>query len=263
MISNQIENKIKVDESRIGVFCIVDSSRPLRSKDMIAGAVKEYEDRYRYARSMAMASRFVNDAVLSPEEESLTETDAKRMSQDIKIMDKKYGRKSLQIKDDFDVGMVNGKYWALNWVIGKSMDFYNLDSKNVKRTYEFSSMSGSLSLPLLLKRFGKRDQVKSKDIIVQTAEEFWTHICYEHKLVLLEKIKNPELVKYLPQVMGIMAKGYGKKTLSPTNEYVWGLINGKLSALNWVLGQPWDTGVHGKKVHYADDSRVLLAKVNK
>jgi PIN domain len=35
-------------------------------------------------------------------------------------------------------------------------------------------------------------------------------------------------------------KKYGKANLGPYSKFEWGMINGKLSALRWVLGEEWD-----------------------
>ena len=35
-------------------------------------------------------------------------------------------------------------------------------------------------------------------------------------------------------------KEYGKKNLGPYDDFEWGMINGKLSAIRWMLGDDWD-----------------------
>ncbi|HEY5064445.1 MAG TPA: hypothetical protein VIJ04_06500 [Xanthobacteraceae bacterium] len=35
-------------------------------------------------------------------------------------------------------------------------------------------------------------------------------------------------------------KQYGKESVGPYSKFDWGMINGKLSALRWVMGDDWD-----------------------
>ena len=73
-------------------------------------------------------------------------------------------------------------------------------------------------------------------------------IWYDRKLVLLENLKegtetiDPEIRKGMLASMRALEKKYGKKKLRDYyhNDFEWGMINGKLSALRWVLGDDWD-----------------------
>jgi hypothetical protein len=38
----------------------------------------------------------------------------------------------------------------------------------------------------------------------------------------------------------VQQKFNGAENLGPYNDFEWGMLNGKLSALRWVLGSEWD-----------------------
>ena len=84
--------------------------------------------------------------------------------------------------------------------------------------------------------------------ILQAEEEFSDVIWYDRKLVLQRKLKegtekiNPEIKKGMLASMRRLEAKYGKKELRSyyNDDFGWGMINGKLSALRWILGDEWD-----------------------
>jgi hypothetical protein len=52
----------------------------------------------------------------------------------------------------------------------------------------------------------------------------------------------PEIHKGMLAAMRAVEKRYGKKKLRNYyhNDFEWGMLNGKLSALRWVMGDEWD-----------------------
>lgn len=49
-----------------------------------------------------------------------------------------------------------------------------------------------------------------------------------------------DVLKGALQAARRVERRYGKKNLGPWDDFEWGMINGKLSALRWVLGDEWD-----------------------
>jgi len=91
-------------------------------------------------------------------------------------------------------------------------------------------------------------RTRSADEILRWEREFCDVIWYDRKGVLQQKIKEgketitPEIKKGMLASMRKAEKKYGKKRLKNyyKDTFEWGMLNGKLSALRWVLGDDWD-----------------------
>jgi hypothetical protein len=85
------------------------------------------------------------------------------------------------------------------------------------------------------------------DIFV-AEQEFMDVIWYDRKLVLQQRLKqgaesiDPEIERGILAAMRAAEKRYGKKKIRQYyhDDFGWGMLNGKLSALRWVLGDDWD-----------------------
>ena len=94
--------------------------------------------------------------------------------------------------------------------------------------------------PMILRR--------NDSAILAAEEELFDVIWYDRKLVLLQNIKEgkemntPEVQKMMLAAMRKVEKKYGKSKLRNYyhNDFEWGMLNGKLSALRWVMGSDWD-----------------------
>jgi hypothetical protein len=92
------------------------------------------------------------------------------------------------------------------------------------------------------------EPVRRTDEEIGGAEgEFFDHVWYNRKLVYLENIidgrQNPapqDIMDGMAKAMRECENRYGKDNLGPYDDFEWGMINGKLSALRWVLGDDWD-----------------------
>jgi len=87
---------------------------------------------------------------------------------------------------------------------------------------------------------------RSKDEILEAEEEFFAKVWYgRHKL--LERMVESGRRKVDPVIWQdalIAAKEieqkYGKEQLGTWDDFEWGMLSGKLSALRWVSGDEWD-----------------------
>jgi pyrimidine deaminase RibD-like protein len=94
--------------------------------------------------------------------------------------------------------------------------------------------------PLLLRR-------NDKDIL-RAYDELWDKVWWNRHQVWLEKIERGD-VKLTKEQVPVLKKAkkaakklerkYGRKNLG-WNDFEWGLLSGRMSALSWVMGAEWD-----------------------
>ena len=102
----------------------------------------------------------------------------------------------------------------------------------------------------LLRKYDLIDTpIRSVAAILKAEEEFFDRIWYDRKLVLQDNVKrgretiDPEIKKgMLAAMKRVEAKYGGKKALRGyyKSDFEWGMMNGKLSTLRWILGDDWD-----------------------
>jgi Restriction endonuclease len=86
----------------------------------------------------------------------------------------------------------------------------------------------------------EKHKIRSLAQIRRAENEFYDKIWYNRKPVDLESQGwAPELRRSVKRSLLETEKKYGKKNLI-VDDFGWGMFNGKLSALRWVLGEEWD-----------------------
>jgi hypothetical protein len=82
--------------------------------------------------------------------------------------------------------------------------------------------------------------------ILDAEQEYFDKIWYVRKLILDEKIESgdreplsAEMTAQIRAVMRAIEQRYAEN-VGPWDDWGWGFVHGKLSALRWVLGSEWD-----------------------
>jgi hypothetical protein len=83
--------------------------------------------------------------------------------------------------------------------------------------------------------------------IIEAEQEFFDKVWYVRKLIMREKIEDgdedplsEEMNERVDAAMRAVEERYGVDNVGPWDDWGWGFVNGKLSALRWVLGSEWD-----------------------
>lgn len=93
-----------------------------------------------------------------------------------------------------------------------------------------------------------KDEPRRLDEIQEAEQEFFDRIWYQRSMTHEWKCENSggrEGLENLRLVAGsarrrVEEKFGGAEKLGPYDDFEWGMLNGKLSALRWILGSEWD-----------------------
>lgn len=109
--------------------------------------------------------------------------------------------------------------------------------------------------PLELSEFKRRllsrsanNEVECRNIdeIIKAEEEFFDKVWYGRHKVLEAMVRSGQKKVDSKIWQGALKAAkkveikYGKKQLGSCDDFEWGMLNGKLSTLRWVLGDEWD-----------------------
>ena len=90
------------------------------------------------------------------------------------------------------------------------------------------------------------DEPRTMDEIADMANEFCEKIWFDRHLTLRYKVENgletvnSEIWAGVQKSAQRVIQQYGEENLGPYSDFEWGMLNGKLSALRWVMGEEWD-----------------------
>ncbi|MFI6887975.1 hypothetical protein [Streptosporangium canum] len=83
--------------------------------------------------------------------------------------------------------------------------------------------------------------------ILEAEREYFDKIWYVRSLIRQEKEAHgeadsvpEELAAQVESAMRRIENRYGAENVGPWDDWGWGFVHGKLSALRWVLGSEWD-----------------------
>jgi hypothetical protein len=88
--------------------------------------------------------------------------------------------------------------------------------------------------------------VRSQSEIIAAEQEFFDRVWYDRHQSLMSRVEegkesiDPKILARAKEAAAQVQARYGDEALGPYDDFEWGMINGKLSALRWVLGEDWD-----------------------
>lgn len=84
--------------------------------------------------------------------------------------------------------------------------------------------------------------IKLVDALRALRPQQFAEAMYEHEFSMEPRTATEisEAIAGALKAAARVEKKYGKENLGPYSKFDWGMINGRLSALRWVMGDEWD-----------------------
>jgi len=81
-----------------------------------------------------------------------------------------------------------------------------------------------------------------EEMAAELTDKVWYNRHQDLKIAIEEGEEecDPQIWKDAEKNARKMEEKYGIENLGPWDDFEWGMINGKLSALRWILGFEWD-----------------------
>ena len=137
-----------------------------------------------------------------------------------------------------------------NFLSNPAKDYLDAYRKNSKpafkiRVWERPQLTRMLSRKITLQRkYDLTDKpIRSLKDILAAEDEFYTKCWYGRKASeeTYRAQGTPEdIIRGMLKAKREAEERFGEKNLGPWDDFEWGMISGKLSALRWVLGDDWD-----------------------
>lgn len=89
-------------------------------------------------------------------------------------------------------------------------------------------------------------ELRSDSEIIGALDVLWDQIWYNRHMDFRYRIESgedavpPDVWKVALESAERVKKRRGEENLGPWDDFEWGMLNGKMSALRWVLGDEWD-----------------------
>mgnify|MGYP001564327422 FL=1 len=136
-----------------------------------------------------------------------------------------------------------------NFLSNSTKDYLENYRKNNKPAYKIKCWERPMLEKLvknkisLLRKYNLiSDPIRNIKDILKAEEEFSDKVWYDRHQLLkngghIGKNTPADILKGAFSAAKKVEKKYGKKGLGPHDDFEWGMVNGKLSALRWILGE--------------------------